>query len=72
MEWEDELMYRYRIYMNNGETFNVSNDESLDLEAIAKARWMEIRIPYSKSESKKAYLNVAQINRIEVIEEVSE
>ncbi len=65
-------MYRYRIYMDNGEIFNVPNDEPLDLDAIAKARWMEIRIPYAKDESKKAYLNVAQINRIEVIEEVKE
>lgn len=62
-------MYRYRIYMNNGEMFNVPNDEPLDLDAIAKARWMEVRIPYTPTESKKAYLNVAQINRIEVIEE---
>lgn len=65
-------MYRYRIYMNNGEIFNIPNDEPLDLDVIAKARWMEIQIPYSKDKSKKAYLNVAQINRIEVIEEVSE
>ena len=33
---------RYRIYMNDGEIFNVPNDESIDLDAIAKARWMEI------------------------------
>lgn len=58
--------------MNNGETFNISNDEPLDLDAIAKARWMEIQIPYSEDKSKKAYLNVAQINHIEVIEEVGE
>lgn len=63
-------MYRYRIYMDNGEVFSVPNDELFDLEAIAEARWMEIRIPYAPTESKKAYLNVAQINRIEVIEEV--
>jgi hypothetical protein len=58
--------------MDNGEIFNVPNDEPLDLDAIAKARWMEIQIPIVKGKSKKAYLNVAQINRIEVIEEGSE
>ena len=63
------MMYRYRIYMNNGEIFNVPNDEPIDLDAIAKARWMEIQIPYARGKSKKAYLNVAQINRIEIIEE---
>ena len=51
------MMYRYRICMNNGEIFNVSNDEPIDLDAIAKARWMEIQIPYAKGKSKKAYLN---------------
>lgn len=58
-------MYRYKIYMNDWEIFNVSYDEPLDLEAIAKAHWMEIQIPYAKGEFKKAYLSVAQINRIE-------
>lgn len=62
-------MYRYRIHMDNDEVFNVSNDEPIDLDAIAKARWMEIRVPYAKGEFKKVYLNVAQINHIEVLEE---
>lgn len=60
-------MHSYRIYMNNGEVFTVKR-EMMDWDEIAKARWMEIDIPISPSESKKAYLNVAQINRIEVIE----
>ena len=63
-----DCVIRYKIYMNNGEIFNVPNDEPIDLEEIAKARWMEIRIPYSPTESKKAFLNIAQNNRIEVIE----
>ena len=62
-------MIRYRIYMDNGEIFNVPNDEPLDLDDIAKARWMEIQIPYAKDKSKKAYLNIAHIIRIEIIDE---
>lgn len=66
------MKYRYWIYMNDGEVFNVPNDEPLDLDAIAKARWMEIWIPYAPGKKKQAYLNVAQINRIEVLKEASE
>ena len=62
------MKYRYRIYMDDGEIFNVSNDEPLDLDEIAKARWMEVNIPIALDKTKKAYLNVAKINRIEVTE----
>lgn len=62
-------MTEYRIHMNNGEIFNVPVDGQLDLDAIAKARWMYVQIPYAKGKSKHAYLNVAQINRIEIIKE---
>jgi hypothetical protein len=54
--------------MNNGEVFNIPNDEPLDLDDIAKARWMKVNIPIVLDKTKIAYLNIAQINRIEVIE----
>lgn len=60
------MKFRYRIYMDNGEIFNIPNDEPLDLDEIAKARWMEVNIPIAVDKTKKAYLNVAKINRIEV------
>lgn len=62
------MKFRYRIYMDNGEIFNIFKDESLNLDEIAKARWMEVNIPIVLDETKKAYLNVAKINRIEVTE----
>lgn len=56
--------------MNNGEIFNVTEDKPLDLDAIAKAHWMAIPIPYAKGKSKRTFLNVAQISRIEITEGV--
>lgn len=61
-------MMKYRIYMDDGEIFNIFKDEPLDLDEIAKARWMEVNIPIVFDKTKKAYLNVAKINRIEVTE----
>lgn len=62
------MKFRYRIYMDDGEIFNIFKDEPLDLDEIAKARWMEVNIPIVLDKTKKAYLNVAKINRIEVTE----
>lgn len=62
------MKYRYRIYMDNDEIFNIPDDEPLDLDGIAKARWMEVNIPIAHGKTKKAHLNVAKINRIEVTE----
>ena len=61
-------MHRYRIFIDD-EILNIYNDEPIELEDVVKATWMEVRIPYAKNESKRAYLNVAHINRIEVIGE---
>lgn len=61
-------MMKYRIYMDDGEIFNIFKDEPLDLDEIAKARWVEVNIPIVLDKTKKAYLNVAKINRIEVTE----
>lgn len=62
-------MTKYRIYMDDGETLNVPNDVPIDLDEIAKARWMEVNIPIAVGKTKKAYLNVAHISRIEIIGE---
>ena len=62
-------MTNYRIYMVDGEILNVPNDVPIDLEEIAKARWMEVNIPLPVSGTKKAYLNIAHIIRIEIIGE---
>lgn len=60
-------MTNHRIYMDDGEILNIPNDVPIDLEEIAKARWMEVNIPLPVSGTKKAYLNVAHISRIEII-----
>ena len=62
------MKYRYRIYMDDGEIFNVPEVVPLELDEIAKASWLEVNIPIILGTTKKAYLNVAKINRIEVTE----
>lgn len=66
-------MARYRFYMNDGEIFNVVEDGPyIQLDDLVGAEWMEIhvplKIPYSDKQ-KTVFLNVSQINRIEVIED---